>query len=239
MRMKHTFPRLHRHLAARFAPDTQFGLHLTVGLLCVCLGAWLFAEIAGDVVAKAHITLIDQRLADWFHRHAASGWTPWMIAITHLHAQVAILLMAAVLGLHFYRRQAHYWLASLVLAVPGGLLLNVLLKYIFQRARPRFDDPLLTLSSYSFPSGHAAGAVLLYGMLAAYLVVRCRSWRARLLIVAAAAAMMALVALTRVYLGMHFLSDVLGAMAVSGAWLSVCITAMSTLRRRHAIRTTE
>jgi undecaprenyl-diphosphatase len=237
--MKQHFPRLRRHLAARFAPDAQFGLHLTLGVLCLCLAVWLFAGIAGEVVAKAPITLIDQQLADWFHRHARSAFTPFMLAITHWHTPLGVLLMAAALALYFYRIRAHYWLAALVLAVPGGLLLNVLLKYIFQRARPHFTDPLMTLSSYSFPSGHAAGDVLFYGMLAAYLVVRSRGAGARALAVGAAVAMVALVALSRVYLGMHFLSDVLGAMASSAAWLSVCITAMSTLRRRHAARPTE
>ena len=237
--MKRHFPRLHRHIAARFAPDQQFGLHLTVGIVLILIGAAIFAEIAGDVVARARITQLDQHLADFFHRYAKSAWTPIMIFVTHWHSQVGIVLMAIGLGLHFYQRRAHYWLASLVLAVPGGLLLNVLLKYTFQRPRPRFDDPLLTLSTFSFPSGHASGAVLFYGMLAAYLVCLSRNWSVRALTILGALAMVALVAFTRVYLGMHFLSDVLAAMAVSSAWLSICITAMSTLRRRHAIDTTE
>ena len=76
-------------------------------------------------------------------------------------------------------------------------------------------------------------------MLGAYLVCLTRSWSMRALIVLGAVAMVALVAFTRVYLGVHFLSDVLAAMAVSSAWLSICITAMSTLRRRRAIGTTE
>lgn len=237
--MKQHFPRLHRHLAARFAPDGEFGLHLTIGILLILLGGWLFAEIASDVVARERITHIDQQLAHWFHQHADSAWTPLMIFITHWHAQVGIVLMALLLGVVFYRRRAHYWLASLLLAVPGGLLLNVLLKYIFQRPRPSFDDPILTLSTFSFPSGHASGSVLFYGMLAAYLVCITQSWGKRALVVTAAVLMVLLVAFTRVYLGMHFLSDVLAAMAVSSAWLSICITAMSTLRRRHAIRKTE
>ena len=237
--MKRHLPLLRRHLAARFSPDHVFGLHLTVGILLILTGAWVFAEIAGEVMARERITDIDQHLADWFHQHKNSGWTPFMIVVTHWHSQTGIVLMAAVLGFHFYRRRAHYWLASLILAVPGGLLLNVLLKYIFQRPRPSFDAPVLTLSTFSFPSGHATGAVLLYGLLAAYLVCVTRSVGARALVVLGAVLMVALVAFTRVYLGMHFVSDVLAAMAVSSAWLSICITAMSTLRRRRAVGNTE
>lgn len=237
--MKRHLPFLRRHIAARFAPDHVFGLHLTIGVLLILTGTWVFAEIAGDVLARARITEIDQHLADWFHQHARSAWTPAMIFVTHWHSQIGVLLMAAGLGLHFYRRKAHYWLASLILAVPGGLLLNVLLKYLFQRPRPSFENPVLTLGTFSFPSGHTSGAVLLYGMLATYLVCVTRSWRVRALVVLAAILMVALVAFTRVYLGVHFLSDVLAAMAVSSAWLSICITAMSTLRRRRAVGDTE
>ena len=237
--MKKTFPRFYRLVAARFAPDTEFGLHLTIGLALLWLGAWTFGEIASDVMAHAKITVIDLRLANWFHLHTGSGWTALMLFITHWHAPFGILIMSLMLGIHFRARHAWYWLASLVLAVPGGLLLNVLLKYIFQRTRPSFDDPLLTLDSFSFPSGHTSGAVLFYGVLAAYLVCMTRSWRLRALQVGAAAAMAALVGLSRIYLGAHYLSDVLAAAAVSCAWLATCITAMSTLRRRRALRSTE
>jgi membrane-associated phospholipid phosphatase len=237
--MKKRFPRIYRHLAARFQPDTEFGLHLTVGILLLGVGAWIFGEIASDVMRQAPITVIDLQLANWFHLQAGSGWTPVMLFITHWHAQVGLLIMSLLLANHFYTRRAYYWLASLLLAVPGGLLLNVLLKYIFQRARPVFDDPVVTLSSFSFPSGHTSGAVLFYGILAAYLVCINRRWSVRVLLVGAAVGMVVLVAFSRVYLGAHYLSDVLGAAAVSSAWLAICISGVSTLRRRHAVRTTE
>ncbi|MES2320331.1 MAG: phosphatase PAP2 family protein [Pseudomonadota bacterium] len=237
--MKKRFPRIYRHIAARFAPDTQFGLHLTAGVALLGLAVWLFGAIASEVVAGSHITLIDQQVADWFHGHAASGWTPFMLFVTHWHAPAGVLAMSFMLAIYFHVRRARYWLASLALAVPGGLLLNVLLKYIFQRARPSFGNPLLTLDSFSFPSGHTSGAVLFYGVFAAYLVCATRPWPLRAVQVGAALGMVALVALSRVYLGVHYLSDVLAAMAVSGAWLATCITAMSTLRRRRAVRVTE
>ena len=80
------------------------------------------------------------------------------------------------------------------------------------------------------------GATLFYGVLAAYLVCVRRRWSARLLACAAALLMVTLVGLSRMYLGAHYLSDVLAAAAFSAAWLAVCITGVSTLRRRHALR---
>ncbi|WP_307731059.1 phosphatase PAP2 family protein [Pseudoduganella chitinolytica] len=112
----------------------------------------------------------------------------------------------------------------------------MLLKHVYQRARPVFDEPFLTLATYSFPSGHTAAATLFYGLLASYVVTTNPSWRMRMAAVAGAVCMVLLVALSRVYLGAHFVSDVLAAMAESLAWLAICITSVSTLRRRRAAR---
>lgn len=234
--MKNRFPRLHRYLAARFTPGEEFGLHLTVGIVLMLAAAWIFGEIAGDVLDGDDITLIDLHLANWFHQHAGSAWTPLMMLITDWHHPVGVLLMTLPFAVYLYRQQARYWLATLLLSVPGGMLLNVLLKYAFQRARPSFDEPLVSLATYSFPSGHAAGATVFYGMLAAYLVCVIPRAVPRAMVVGAATVMIVLVALTRVYLGAHYLSDTLAGVAVGCAWLAVCITGISTLRRRRAAR---
>ncbi len=235
--MKKRFPRLHKHVAARFSAEESLGLHLTLGALAVLAAGWLFGLIAGEVVAGAPLTLLDVRLANWFHQHADSAWTAPMLFITHWHQQAGILLMALLLALYLRAKGAGYWLWALLVSVPGGMLMNVLLKYTFQRARPSFDDPLVTLATYSFPSGHASGATLFYGFLGAYLVcVVARSAAARAALICAAAAMVALVALSRVYLGAHYLSDVLAGVAFGSAWLASCITVVSTFRRRRAAR---
>jgi membrane-associated phospholipid phosphatase len=114
--------------------------------------------------------------------------------------------------------------------------LNVLLKYTYMRARPSFDDAILTLATYSFPSGHTAAATLLYGIIAAYLVCLTPRFGLRGAIVAGAVLMVALVGASRVYLGVHYASDVLAAVVESCGWLAVCITASSTLRRRRSAR---
>ena len=120
------------------------------------------------------------------------------------------------------------WLFGIGLTVPLGMLLNVLMKYAFHRARPSFDDPLLALTTYSFPSGHVAGATLFYGVIAAMVISRTAAWRWRVMTVLAAITLVALVALTRVYLGVHYLSDVLAAFAEGVAWLALCLTGLHT-----------
>jgi undecaprenyl-diphosphatase len=223
-------------LAARFSPRGAFGLQLTLGVVLILLASWAFGELAEDVVRGAAITQVDVRLAHWFHARATPGFTRAMLFVTHWNGLAGSSVMAFLLALWFRHRRYHEWLLLTVLAVPGGMLLNVVLKHVFQRARPSFDDPLLTLETYSFPSGHTAAATVFYGLLACWLFTRVRGWPMRALVVLGAAAMIGLVALSRMYLGVHYLSDVLAAALESCAWLAVCITAVSTLRRQRALR---
>jgi undecaprenyl-diphosphatase len=235
--MPNTSPtRLHRFAAARFSPEGEYGLHLTAGVALLLLAAWVFGHIAEEVVTGERITVLDAELAQWFHGHTRPPLTRLMLAVAYLHSVPGTLALAGVGGWCLWRRDAKAWLLALAATVPGGLVLNVLLKMTFHRARPHFDDPLLTLSTYSFPSGHAVSATLLYGFLACYLVRHLRAWPARLAVIAAACVLVALVAVSRMYLGVHYLSDVLAGVAEGCAWLAVCVTSMSTLRRRRAAR---
>ena len=169
-----SFPRVRRFVAARLSPEGETGLHLTVGVVVMVAAAWLFGDIAEDVVNNEAITVLDVQLAHWFHANATAAMTRFMLFVTHWHGMVGAALMAAGLAGYFYRRREHYWALAVVAVVPGGMLLNVLLKYVFHRARPSFDDPLLSLTTYSFPSGHTANAALLYGLLACWLWMRHR-----------------------------------------------------------------
>ncbi len=226
--------KLQKFIASRFTPDGEFGLYLTAGTALLLLATWLFGSIADAVAGAGQITVLDLHVSQWFNAHAPAWLTPAVAVFTHLHGTLGIAALSALLGLYFYRAKERYWLLTLVVAMPGVMILNVLLKYFYVRARPSFTAPIfeLELSSYSFPSGHAASGTLLYALIGAYLVCRTPSWGRRAAIVLAATLMAALVGLSRIYLGAHYPSDVLAAMAASCGWLAVCITAVSHLRRR-------
>ena len=198
--------------------------------------ALIFGNIAEDVATADEITVLDVQLSQWFHSRATPPLTRAVLFFTHLHSTVGIIALSSLLALYWLRAKAWDWLLTLVLTVPVGMLLNVLLKNIFQRVRPVFDVPLLTLNTYSFPSGHAAGATLFYGILAAWFIGRATSWRWRVFIALLAALMVALVGLSRIYLGVHYLSDVLAAMAASSCWLAFSLTAVETSRRRRRLQ---
>jgi undecaprenyl-diphosphatase len=130
-------------------------------------------------------------------------------------------------------KRDHYWLLAVMLTMPAGMVLNVMLKLYFARQRPEFDEPLLHLATYSFPSGHAAYSTMLYGLLAAYVAHRVDRWRWRLASVLMCAAIIVLIAFSRLYLGAHYLTDVVAGVLEAVAWLALVWMAVTTLRRRR------
>ena len=225
--------KISRFVHARFSPEGYAGLHLTIGAVLLIAASAVFGTIAKDVASADAITLMDVEIARWLHAHADATLTRLLLVITNLHSPGGVIAMSIAVGVYFALRKSWYWLLSLVVAVAGGALLNIAMKYAFHRARPIFDDPLLTLATYSFPSGHTAGSTLFYGLLACYLFSRTAQWPQRALIILAAVGMVLLVGLSRMYLGVHYFTDVLGAIAEAAAWLTLTVTAVSTLRRRR------
>lgn len=229
--MKANEPRANEPRAPSLSPR---GLAI-LGWGSLLITGWLFFVIAWDVSSHAPLVLLDGRVAAWLHRHARPELTAFMLAITHMNSTVGLGAMTVILALLLARIKQWYWMLSVLLAVLGGLALNVMLKHAYERARPHFEDPLVTLSSYSFPSGHTAGATAFYGVLAAFLVSRYYDPRQRIAIIVGAVLAVLLVAFSRMYLGAHYLSDVVAAMASTAAWLALCLTTVHAVAKRRLL----
>lgn len=223
-------------LLARLARRSDTGLRLTLSVALFVGAVWLFAGVAEDVVTGDPLVAVDHAISRWLHAHATTGVTLWMRWITDAHGAGPISALGLLFALLLAWRRQGYWLLTLVIVLPGGMLGNVLLKQIFQRGRPAFDEPLLSLAGYGFPSGHVTGATLFYGLLAAYLAARTPDIGRRLKLLALALFMVALVGTTRIYLGAHYFSDVVAAAAWGTAWLVLCGVAVDTWRRRCMTR---
>ena len=220
-------------LRARLSAGGYFWLQLISGGIALVGAGWIFGSLAEGIVDGEPLALLDARRSLWFHLHAIEALTPLMLGVSALNGIAGISVLSVMLALYFAWKREWYWLLWLAIASPGGMLVNVLTKYAFHRQRPLFVDPIVMLSSYSFPSGHTAASTLFYGTLAAYLMPRVKTARQRTLILLAALLMIVLVGLSRIYLGAHYLSDVLAGFAEGLAWLAVCMVAVATLRRRR------
>lgn len=197
-------------------------VELAVIVLAVCL----FAAIAQDVVAGDPLAQLDLRLVRWFETHRLGWLTGLLGMVSQLHAPVPMTVAALAFAAWLARRHDWLWLKTLLVALPAGMLVNTGLKLAFHRARPELQDPILGLHTFSFPSGHVAGSMLFYGVLCAFVIAHSRRPVVRVGALLAAAAIVLLVAVSRLYLGAHYLSDVLGALAEAGAWLTLTLSVM-------------
>jgi membrane-associated phospholipid phosphatase len=233
-----------RHLggfvARRLSREEFLGLHLTVGLLLsVCL-VLIFGFIAHGVVKPEHLADFDESLGEKLaaSRSASPVLRHTFLIITQLGSFPAMsglaLFGVLILLLLLRRLLALVW----VIAPAGAGLLDAALKVFFERPRPHFTDPAIHEATLSFPSGHSMGSVVGYGLLAYVVVLALRRRWQQLLVISGLAALVVLIGFSRVYLGAHYLSDVLGGFTVGGFWLAVCITGLETVRRKSRIALT-
>jgi membrane-associated phospholipid phosphatase len=221
-------------LRARLSPAEFLGLDLTIGAIILVGAVWMFGWIAEDVVTGDPLTVVDMKIAVWLHLHATSTLTDAMMFVSLLASWPVVMGICLFMAIFFVWKRSHYRLLAMTLTIPVGMLLSVMLKFAFHRSRPAWDDPILMIETFSFPSGHAMAATLLYGFLAAFGVRKAQAWRWRVLAVLAAGTLVVLVGFSRLYLGVHYLSDVLAGMAAGSAWLALCLTVVGTLQRHRA-----
>jgi undecaprenyl-diphosphatase len=221
-------------IGRRLSPGEYLGLYLTVGLFLSLGAAALFAVIAHGVVQERGLTSLDERIKDDLHAHAlASPATrTWVEFLTEMGSfrTLSLLGVGVALLLLIRRRQrlALVWL----IALAGSGLLDAWLKSLFQRERPSFEVSFVKEPTLSFPSGHSMASIVAYGMLG-YLLMMVTSGRwPRIAIVAALSLLVLGIGFSRVYLGAHYFSDVLGGFLAGTVWLACCISSIETVRRR-------
>src|SRR2546421_6986232 len=174
----------------------------------------------------------DHAVAGWFHAHLTRTFVSVLRAFTEFGSGEWIGAVLFFVALYFVWKKWWPSLVTLLVAVPGGMLLNEWVKIAVHRQRPFLHGWFVDWSGYSFASGHTIGATLLYGQLALFILpaMKARHWRR--LTVASAALLIALVGFSRIALGAHFLTDVLAAIVFGVLWLAFCLIAGKPLRRR-------
>ena len=217
-------------------PISALGAELLGALLALTAGAWLFGWMVEDLTEGD--TQIDQRFANWLHEHATPGLTTFFESVTRLGNLTTLIVVVAVAAAVLWRQRRIADLQLLLLASIGAEVITVGLKLGFQRQRPFFADPLATESTFSFPSGHASVSLAVYGTLGFIIARHLRDRRAQFAVLAAAALLIVVIGFSRLYLGVHFLSDVIAGFSLGIAWVSLCIVLLHlTLRLRERRQT--
>jgi undecaprenyl-diphosphatase len=232
---------VHGFLSRRLSSEEYLGLHLTVGLILCLLLVGGFSLLAHNVVGDPALTDLDTRLGVRLqeHRQETPALRAAFLGVTQLGERLTLTVLGVLVALALLVRRrrvlALVWLLALLV---GGLLNNVL-KDAFGRARPEFIDAHVIVTNESFPSGHALGSIVVYGLLAYLLFLSVRTRRARVAVVAVTAVLVLAIGFSRLYLGAHYLSDVVGGFAVGGAWLAACVSGIESARRRARQRKQE
>jgi undecaprenyl-diphosphatase len=175
----------------------------------------------------------DHEIAGWFHAHLTQTFVTVLRALTEFGSGEWIgIVLAIAVCLFIFKR---WWpsLVTLLVAVPGGMLLNEWVKVLVHRHRPFVDGPFVDWTGYSFASGHTIGATLLYGQLALFIVPAIKSRRWRVLTVSTATLFVLLVGFSRIALGAHYFTDVLGGIILGILWLAFCLFIKKSMHRNH------
>jgi membrane-associated phospholipid phosphatase len=199
------------------------------------LTAWAgdgFMDLAERVHAKnSTLEQTDAQIHDWAISERTSGATLFFTLMTHIGSPLGIAIEMLLVGIILAFRRRWRWLIYLLVTAGGGGLLDFELKRYFARARPAVAEMLRRANGYSFPSGHAMGSAVAYGALA-YLAFRAiKSWPARTAVIAFLYTLVVAVALSRVYLGVHWISDVLAGVTAGTVWVTTTTVAYETMRR--------
>ncbi len=223
------FPVQVRWMQNRLDPNSLRGFWLSFTLAVAALAVWAFAGLTQDVVGNDEMALVNPQFEAWVIAHRITWVSSAMQVVTWLGSGAVIVPLMLVMAIAFVVRRRDWPSARLlVIAVAGAAGLYTIVKPVVGEARPPATVWLGHFDGAAFPSGHATQAVAFYGMLALVLSVR-RSLRARALLWTGAGLIAGAVGASRIYLGAHWLTDVLAGYALGVAWIALVMAASLVL----------
>lgn len=234
--MTKTARRLKDGISAALAAVFQYlGMWLSLGL-AGAIGALVFFSWLASELLEGETGAFDETVRTFVHNQASPILTTIMQLVSWLGSVMWLIVLGVCVTVAFVLVKRWRDVALFIITMVGGIALNITLKLSFGRARPDtfFETP--QPSSYSFPSGHALLSLCFYGALAVIITHRLRSRTARLLIWTAAALLVVLIGFSRIYLGVHYPTDVLASYAVALSWVVVVFAFDHLHRKRNESR---
>ncbi|TXK31563.1 phosphatase PAP2 family protein [Pontibacter qinzhouensis] len=234
VRVQQRFPRAVRFLQNRFSTTSFTGLPLTLLLVVFLFNSMLLSQLTEEVVESDGVLGLDDKFTAMLYGVRSDWLSQTFYFLTQLGTRAAVFVVGAlVTGLFLYKRRyvaiLAFWLvmAGVGLSVQYG-------KTFISRNRPA-DVAYYPEHNYSFPSGHATTAMALFGMVAYFLCQHYRAPAQRRLIIAGAVLVIAGIGFTRIYLGVHFLTDVLAGYMLGALWLllGISLTELMTYRSKR------
>jgi undecaprenyl-diphosphatase len=212
----------------RFHTAQWYGFNLTMALISLFLALYFFGVIVDDLVDEETLFYLDFRVQSFIEGIITPELTQFMVKITNLGGLYFTLIISALIVIYFLYKREWWDILTLVLVVVGGKILQILLKIFFLRPRP--TSPIVAAHGYSFPSGHALTAMLVYGFLI-YITWKSNSKKSfKMLIFLVSLFLILIIGISRIYLNVHWLTDILGGYAAGFSWLVISIIMVKTVR---------
>lgn len=217
---------------SRFAPEWMFSVSAVLGLSVIVAATAVTGTVVEDVTGNDGVAVLDPPVAAFVAAHRSGALTVVMRTVSAGGGPVVLAVVTAAAGvlLGVLRRG---WGPAVVAAVTvaGSAALIAVFKQVLGRPRPPLASAVAAADGYAFPSAHAAVAAATLGVLAFLGAAGLRSWAGRVAAWSAAVVLAALVGISRVYLGVHWMTDVLGGWAIGACWAAVVITGWIAVTR--------
>lgn len=230
-------PGAYRFAAGRLAPNRFAGLPLTLIVIAAAYIAALFGGLVEELLEAEEIVAIDASVNGWFEPFRVSPLVHIVGWITTLGDSATLVAVAIVATGFLWAFGAILHILPLWITVLGANATTWAGKFAFDRPRPDFTTGVTAISA-SFPSAHATGAMAVYGIVAYALARSLAHGRARFEILFWSGALIALIAVSRIYLSVHYASDVAAGLLVGGFWLLIGVTTYElrrSARRREGV----
>lgn len=208
------------------------GVILLGGLAALSVLGWLFGETTEAVIDRDDLAAVDDPLTRWLVQHQQPRLTGAMRVVTELgSAWFVVLLLVVVTALLLHRRRPWAEVVVVPLSSAGAAALVTIIKLAIGRPRPTVGEIAAAAGGFAFPSGHSAQAVACYGALA-WLVAHVTTTRRSTVLAWIGAGVVALaIGFSRLYLAVHWLTDVVGGFVLGATWLSVTLSAVAAWQR--------
>jgi membrane-associated phospholipid phosphatase len=225
-----------RFIRARLDRNSELGLRLTINTILFAGAIWAFAGLLEEVLDNATLVEWDVRINAWAHEHVTASGLRLFHAIT-LVGSPGVWVITSLFAVWLLWRGERFLFWAWIVSNIGGGILQLALKRTIHRDRPQYAAAFLHGQSYSFPSGHTMSATICWS-----LMVVCAGlslgWRGgrRVRLYIVATTIISLIGFSRLYLGVHYPSDVLGGVIIGTAWVVLCTTTIRIVDSGEAER---
>jgi membrane-associated phospholipid phosphatase len=224
----------------RFDPAGRYGLRLTLFAIALLIFAIPFGFLLDQVIRRGSLMKVDTSAANHLHEWIRNydGLVAFLRVVTFLGAPMWFYLTVGGICVWLWLRHRRRLVVFLLTTTLGGGAVDTAVKVLVNRPRPSLEDPIATAIGKSFPSGHAMISLLTYGALVLVFLPAIAK-RQRPFLIAGAIVLVLLIGFSRLALGVHYITDVLGGYALGAAWLLASTAAFSIWREERGAKPVE